>query len=86
MSTDKEHHNLVPVYECGTDIQADIIISYLKENGIEAFENSNFPHSTFPVSSDAQILVNEEDAEQARKLLDNADKFAPGTPEEPEKK
>jgi len=76
MSEDKEHHNLVSVFECGNDFQAEIIISFLNENGIEAFEGSNLPHSVYPVSGDAQILVNEEDAHAARKLLNDADRFA----------
>ena len=67
--TDAEEHELEAVYEGGSDGEAQIVIEFLEANGIQAFENSNLPHSITPVLSDAQVMVNKEDAEQARELL-----------------
>ncbi len=67
--TNPEEHDLEPVFEGGTDETAQIVIEFLEANGIQAFENSNLPHSIYPVLGDAQVLVNKNDAEKARQLL-----------------
>ena len=69
MDSAAEEHDLEVVYECTDDGEAEIIIEYLQSNGIEAMENSNLPHSMLPVAGDAQVVVNEADAEEARRLL-----------------
>ena len=68
--TNSNEHELESVFECVTDDTAQIVISFLETNGIHAFENSDMPHSIFPVLSDAQVVVNKADAERARSLLE----------------
>jgi len=64
-----EEHGLEMVYSCKDDEEAEIIIGFLKSNGIEANIDSDMPHIAFPVEDDSKIYVNREDAEQARQLL-----------------
>jgi hypothetical protein len=65
----EESHTLVPVHACANDGEAQVVISFLKSHNIEAFENSNLPHSIYPVVGDGQVLVHESDAEEAMRLL-----------------
>ncbi len=69
MAKDHQEHELVPVHTCADDGEAEIIIEYLQANGIEAILDSNMPHSVLPVSDDARVLVNRDDAEMAGQLL-----------------
>jgi hypothetical protein len=70
MEPDRENHDLVAIYTCEDDNEAEIIISMLEANGIEAVLDSNLPHSVLPVGGDAQILVNEADEDEARRILE----------------
>ncbi len=72
MSKDLEDHGLVSVYECENDEEADIIVGLLESYGIEAVLNSEMPHSVLPVNADAHILVNHADAEEARRIIEDA--------------
>lgn len=65
----EESHTLVPVHECANDGEAQVVISFLKSHDIEAFEDSNLPHSIYPVVGDGQVLVHVSDAEKAIRLL-----------------
>jgi hypothetical protein len=67
--TKKKEHELVTAHECTDDIEAQVIISFLESEGIEAFLDSDMPHSVWPVSADANILVNKTDADKARALI-----------------
>ncbi len=69
MTENAEHHNLVPIYVCEDDGEAEIIVEFLASNDINAMIDSNVPHSTLPVAEDARILVHEDDAEEAKRLL-----------------
>jgi hypothetical protein len=69
MEPDRENHDLVSIHNCEDDNEAGIIISMLEAKGIEALLDSNLPHSVLPVGGDAQILVNESDADEARRII-----------------
>lgn len=73
MSKDMEDHEMVSVYECENDEEADIIVGLLESYGIEAVLNTEMPHSVLPVSADAHILVNHADADEARKIIRDAE-------------
>lgn len=69
MTEEREHHRLVGVHVCEDDSEAEVIIGFLKASGIDAMESSNLPHSVWPVESDSKVLVHEDDAEEALRLL-----------------
>lgn len=69
MSTESEDHELVSVYSCESDEDAEIVVGYLEANGIDAMLSNEVPHSVFPVSGDAHVLVNASDADEARRLI-----------------
>ncbi len=69
MSQEKEEHELVMVHGCASDGEANIIIGLLRANGIEAMRESDMPHLTLPVRADAKILVNREDAAEAKRII-----------------
>lgn len=64
---------LVPVHECWNDSEADVVISCLGAHGIQAWANSEVPHSVLPLNIDGlgkvQVMVTEEDAEAADVIL-----------------
>lgn len=64
-----EKHGLVAVCACPDDFDAQVVVSFLKSKGVQAFVDNEMPHSIYPVTADSQVLVNEEDAEKARRLL-----------------
>ncbi len=61
--------NLKILARCISDIEAELIVRLLEENGIESFVETNIPHSVWPVSADALVIVHEEDYDQARQIL-----------------
>jgi hypothetical protein len=69
-----EEHELVAVHICANDEEADVIISYLEANGIEAMLSTEMPHSIIAVTDDAAVLVNHVDVDEARHLLAKRDK------------
>lgn len=69
MSEQEEHHGLVSIHACGSDEEANIVISFLAENGITARLETDLPHSVLPVSGDCQVYCHEDDAEEAVRLL-----------------
>jgi hypothetical protein len=72
MSNDFEDHELVSVYECENDEEADIIIGLLEANGIEAMLSSDLPHLSLPVAGDAHVMVNHSDAKEAKHVIEEA--------------
>jgi hypothetical protein len=70
MTTDPEEHELTLVKSCGTDGEAEVIVTYLKANGIDAAIESDLPPSMYPDLSDAQVYVNKSDAKEALRLLE----------------
>ncbi|HOK08358.1 MAG TPA: DUF2007 domain-containing protein [Candidatus Hydrogenedens sp.] len=64
-----EEHDLKVVARCTTDTEAELIINLLNENGIEAFIDSNLPHSVWPVVDDALVVVRDTDFEQAKQII-----------------
>lgn len=69
MSEQEEHHGLVSIYACGTDEEANIVISFLAENGIKARIQSDLPHNVLPVTGDCEIYCHEDDAKEAVRLI-----------------
>lgn len=69
MSEQEKHHGLVFIHACGSDEEANIVISFLAENGITARLETDLPHSVLPVAGDCQVYCHEDDAEEAVRLL-----------------
>lgn len=61
--------NLKVLARCISDIEAELIVHLLEENGIESFVETNIPHSVWPVSADAWVIVREEDYDKAKQIL-----------------
>jgi hypothetical protein len=76
------------VFECWDDGEADVVISYLATHGIEAYANSEVPHSVLPVTVDGlgkvQVVVDAASADQARRLIESRLTELSGLEEEPE--
>lgn len=66
---DKNSNNLKVLAHCISDIEAELIVRLLEDNGIESFVETNIPHSVWPVSADALVIVREEDYNQAKEIL-----------------
>ncbi len=64
----------------GSDIEANYIVSILKDNGIECYLRNNLYQSTIAgwvdgtPSSSTEISVCEEDTEKALQIIDNYEK------------
>lgn len=69
MSEQEEHHGLVSIHACGNDEEANIVISFLAQNGITAQLQTDLPHNVLPVSGDCEVYVHEDDAEEAVRLI-----------------
>lgn len=69
MSEQEEHHGLVSIHACGNDEEANIVISFLAENGIKARLQTDLPHSVLPVSGDCEVYCHEDDAAEAARLI-----------------
>ena len=69
MSDQEEHHGLVSIHACGTDEEANIVISFLAENGIKARLQTDLPHSVLPVAGDCEVYCHEDDAAEAIRLI-----------------
>lgn len=65
-----ENHKLKILKRCYSDTEAEIIVQLLLENGIDAFVENNLPHSVWPVSDDALVIVKETDYDQAKLVLE----------------
>ncbi len=65
----KNSDNLKILARCISDIEAELIVRLLQDNGIESFVETNIPHSVWPVSADALVIVREEDYNQAKQIL-----------------
>ena len=76
MSPDTEHHNIKVVHVCEQDGEADIVIGFLKANGIDALQDSDLPHSILPANADAEVYVNEDDYEEAMRVLEERESQA----------
>ncbi len=65
---------VAPVHECYDDGEAEVVIALLRDHGIEAFANSEVPHSVLPITTDGlgkvTVLVHEDFAEKARSIID----------------
>ncbi|HOQ33404.1 MAG TPA: DUF2007 domain-containing protein [Candidatus Hydrogenedens sp.] len=66
---DKNSDNLKILARCISDIEAELIVRLLEDNGIESFVETNIPHSVWPVSADALVIVREEDYDKAKQIL-----------------
>jgi hypothetical protein len=73
MIVDENGQPLRAIHECWSDGEADVIISCLRAHGITAHANSEVPHNILPLAVDGlgkiQVLVAEEDVEQASFIL-----------------
>lgn len=75
MILDEHGRAMVPVLECQGDSEAHVALSFLESQGISARLNSEVPHDWIPLTVDGlgkvQVLVTEDDAVQAFKLLED---------------
>lgn len=73
MIFDEDGARMVPVHECWSDGEAQIVISCLRAHGIEAIANSEIPHDILPIYVDGlgklQVLVRQDDFEDATFIL-----------------
>ena len=92
MTTNDEIRPVVTVHECWSDGEANIILSVLRDGGIEGQVNSEITHSVFPVKTAGlgrvRVLVDEDLAERATEIIEehrvaSPDTFQP-SPEEGE--
>jgi hypothetical protein len=64
---------MVPVHECWSDAEAQIVISCLRAHGIEAVANSEIPHEVLPIYVNGlgklQVLVRAGDVQEAIYIL-----------------
>lgn len=81
MSNKQERHGLVAIQACASDEEASIVIAFLAENGITAQVETELPHSILPVSDDCQVYVHEDDADAARRLIEDQLKQSEGAAE-----
>jgi hypothetical protein len=65
---------MVPIHECWSDSEGTIVVSVLREQGVEARLNSEVPHTVMPLTAaglgKVEVLVSEGDAERAREILE----------------
>jgi len=65
--------NYIKVYQCANEVEAQVLLQLLKSAGISCLLNSDVPPSIYPLSAGAlgevELLVDEEQAEQAKELL-----------------
>jgi hypothetical protein len=63
----------VRVYQCANEMEAQMLSQLLESEGISCLLNSDVPPSIYPVTAGAlgeiDLLVDEEQAEQAKELL-----------------
>jgi hypothetical protein len=66
---------MVPIHECWSDSEGVIVVSVLREQGVEARLNSEVPHTVMPLTAaglgKVEVLVSEDDADRAREILKN---------------
>jgi hypothetical protein len=83
---DETGRALVPVLVCQGDSEAHVAVSYLASVGIAARVNSEVPQELLPLSVDilgrVQVLVREDQAEQAREILEERLRSSAQTEEE----
>jgi hypothetical protein len=64
---------MVAIHECWSDSEGAIVVSVLRERGVEARLNSEVPHTVMPLIADGlgkvEVLVSEDDTERARDAL-----------------
>lgn len=65
----REHHELVDVCPCSSEFEAEVILGYLRECGIEARCDSNLFKSLYGLTADYVVFVHEDDADRAQALL-----------------
>ena len=70
---DENQRPMVAVHECWSDSEGAVVVSVLREHGVDAQLNSEVPHSVMPLIADGlgkvEVLVCEDDAERARDAL-----------------
>ncbi|MCP4643842.1 MAG: hypothetical protein GY851_25595 [bacterium] len=73
MILDDDGHPLVPIHECWTDSEAEIVVAALRAHGVTAVANSEVPHSILPLTVDGlgkiQILVTSDVEAEACQIL-----------------
>ncbi len=73
MLFDDEGRPLIRVETCNNYQEAAIVLSYLESRGISARSNSEIPHAILPITvgelGAVEIMVEQQDAERARRLL-----------------
>lgn len=90
--SDDKARPVVPVHECWSDGEGNIIVSVLRDGGIEATVNSELTHSVFPLKTAGlgrvRVLVDEDLADKALEIIENHRQAAPddfqGEPSEDE--
>lgn len=73
MILDENEQPLVPVHVCWNDEEGNVILSVLRDGGIEGRLNSEVPHSVLPIETGelgkVQVLVREREAETAKEVI-----------------
>lgn len=73
MILDENERPMIAVHECWSDDEANIIVSVLRDGGIDAIVNSEVPHNVLPIKTaglgKVNVLVREVEIEQARKII-----------------
>lgn len=86
MILDENERPMVAVHECYSDEEAEVILSVLRDGGIEGCLNSDVPHSVLPIDGGGlgrvEVLVSEDDADEARQVIEEHKANAEGPLEE----
>ncbi len=73
MILDQNGRPMAPVHVCWSDSEAEIVVSVLRDYGIEALINSEVPHSVLPFTANGlgkvTVLVAEDVAAEASRIL-----------------
>ena len=73
MFLDEDEKPLLPAHVCWNDQEANVIISVLRDAGIEGRANSEVPHSVLPIKTaglgKVEVLVRENDLDAAKKAI-----------------
>ena len=74
MILDANERPLVPIHVCWSDDEANIVVSVLRDGGIESRTNSEVPHNVLPITTaglgKVEVLVEQEFAEEARRVIE----------------
>ena len=86
MILDENERPMVTVHVCYSDEEGEVVLSVLRDGGIEGCLNSDVPHSLLPIDGGelgkVEVLVSEDDADDARRVIEEHKASAAGADEE----